>query len=103
MTKIFVDAADFDEVVSLSKKIIYLELPQLTLPKKRVSNYEIFAKVVISNSSLPLSLEVFSDEIDEMYEQALKYQNGVIKFMLKFLFPIQKANQRVNLLKNLRN
>ena len=74
MTKIFVDAADLDEVVRLIKKdyISGITTNPTLMRKSGVSNYEIFAKAVIASTSLPISLEVFSDELDEMYEQAEK-------------------------------
>ena len=74
MTKIFVDAADLDDVIRLSKKdfISGITTNPTLMKKSGVTNFEIFAKAVIANTSLPLSLEVFSDDLDEMYEQAIK-------------------------------
>ena len=43
--------------------------------KSGVTNYELFAKSIISNTSLPLSLEVFSDDFDEMIDQAKTISN----------------------------
>ena len=72
MTKIFVDAADFDEVIRLSKKsfISGITTNPTLMRKSGVTNFEIFAKAIISRTSLPLSLEVFSDDLDEMISQA---------------------------------
>ena len=74
MTKIFVDAADLDEVIRLSRKefISGITTNPTLMRKSGVSNFEIFAKAVIKNTKLPISLEVFSDDLDEMYDQALK-------------------------------
>ena len=74
MTKIFVDAADLDEVIRLSRKefISGITTNPTLMRKSGVSNFEIFAKAVIKNTKLPISLEVFSDDLDEMYNQALK-------------------------------
>ena len=74
MTKIFVDAADLDEVIRLSQKdyISGITTNPTLMRKSGVSNFEIFSKAVIANTTLPISLEVFSDDLEEMYEQALK-------------------------------
>ena len=83
MTKIFVDAADLDEVVRLIKKnyISGITTNPTLMRKSGVSNYEIFAKAVINSTSLPISLEVFSDELDEMYEQAEKELERIREMM----------------------
>ena len=72
MTKIFVDAADLDEVIKLLKKdyIAGITTNPTLMRKSGVSNFEIFSKAVIAQTSLPISLEVFSDNLDEMYKQA---------------------------------
>ena len=72
MTKIFVDAADLDEVIKLLKKdyIAGITTNPTLMRKSGVSNFEIFSKAVIAQTSLPISLEDFSDNLDEMYKQA---------------------------------
>ena len=72
MTKIFVDAADLDEVNKLLKKdyISGITTNPTLMRKSGVTNFEIFSKAVIAKTSLPISLEVFSDDLDEMYHQA---------------------------------
>tara|TARA_A100001388_G_C28698509_1_gene464928 strand:- start:303 stop:998 length:696 start_codon:yes stop_codon:yes gene_type:complete len=72
MTKIFVDAADLDEVIKLLKKdyIAGITTNPTLMRRSGVSNFEIFSKAVIAQTSLPISLEVFSDNLDEMYKQA---------------------------------
>ena len=74
MTKIFVDAADLDEVIRLSKKdfISGITTNPTLMRQSGVSNFELFSKAVIASTKLPISLEVFSDDLEEMYEQALK-------------------------------
>lgn len=85
MTKIFVDAADLDEVLSLSKKsfISGITTNPTLMRKSGVSNFELFAKAVLANTSLPLSLEVFSDDLDEMIEQAEKIASWSEKVYVK--------------------
>ena len=74
MTKIFVDAADLDEVIRFSKKdfISGITTNPTLMRQSGVSNFELFSKAVIASTKLPISLEVFSDDLEEMYEQALK-------------------------------
>tara|TARA_A100001011_G_C14291237_1_gene836286 strand:+ start:715 stop:1407 length:693 start_codon:yes stop_codon:yes gene_type:complete len=103
MTKIFVDAADFDEVISLSKKeyISGITTNPTLMRKSGVSNFEIFAKAVIASTTLPLSLEVFSDEIDEMYEQALKISKWGDQVYIKIPITNTKGQSTCELIKNL--
>ncbi len=74
-TKIFADGADLNSIRELNNNPIikgFTTNPSL-MKKAGVENYEIFAKEaleIIDNK--PISFEVFSDDIDEMYEQALK-------------------------------
>ena len=74
MTKIFVDAADLDDVIKLSKKkyISGITTNPTLMKKSGVTNFEIFAKAILKNTDLPLSLEVFSDDLEEMKLQARK-------------------------------
>ena len=53
MTKIFVDAADIDDVIRLSKKdfISGITTNPTLMRKSGVSNFEIFSKAVIENTS----------------------------------------------------
>lgn len=74
MTKIFVDAAEVDQVLKLVKNpyISGITTNPTLMKRSGVTDFEIFSKAIISHTHLPLSLEVFSDDITEMYDQALK-------------------------------
>ena len=105
MTKIFVDAADLDDVIRLSKKefISGITTNPTLMKKSGVTNFEIFAKAVIANTSLPLSLEVFSDDLDEMYEQAIKISKWGKEVYVKIPITNTKGISTSELIKELSN
>lgn len=74
-TKIFADGADLNSIKELNNNPIvkgFTTNPSL-MKKAGVENYETFAKQVLEIiDNKPISFEVFSDDIDEMYDQALK-------------------------------
>lgn len=73
-TKIFADGANINEMINLSKKEFIKGLttnPSL-MKKAGIKDYEKFAKTVIKKIKKPVSFEVFSDNLDEMYKQAKK-------------------------------
>ena len=105
MTKIFVDAADLDEVIRLSRKdfISGITTNPTLMRKSGVSNFEIFAKAVIKNTKLPISLEVFSDDLDEMYNQALKISAWGENVYVKIPITNTKGISTCELIKQLAN
>ena len=74
-TKIFADGADLNSIKELNNNPIvkgFTTNPSL-MKKAGVENYETFAKQVLEIiDNKPISFEVFSDDINEMYDQALK-------------------------------
>ena len=72
--KIFADGADVDEIVSLDRKNAvdgFTTNPTL-MAKAGVKNYLSFAKEVLSQvKEKSISFEVFSDDMEEMYTQAI--------------------------------
>lgn len=73
--KIFADGADFDEMVRLASDdgIQGLTTNPTLMKKAGVEDYEGFCRKVVKHiSHKPLSFEVFSDDLEGMYEQALK-------------------------------
>lgn len=103
MTKIFVDAADLDQVIRLSQKdyISGITTNPTLMRKSGVSNFEIFSKAVIANTKLPISLEVFSDDLEEMYEQALKISKWGNQVYVKIPITNSKGVSTCELIKNL--
>lgn len=73
--KIFADGADLKSMIDLKKnRIIKGFTTNPTLMRKAgINNYENFAKNVLKNiNDLPVSFEVFADEVIEIENQAIK-------------------------------
>jgi len=73
--KIFADGADKAKMIELSKKdyISGLTTNPTLMRKSGIVNYKDFAQSVLSFiKNKPISFEVFSDDFDEMYKQALE-------------------------------
>jgi transaldolase len=71
--KLFADGCDFRNIINFNKKKFikgFTTNPSL-MRLSGVKNYEKFAKKILKIIKIkPISFEVFSDELDEMYEQA---------------------------------
>ena len=73
--KIFADGADRDTMIELSKDplISGLTCNPTLMRKAGITDYKVFALDIIKEiPDKPLSFEVFADEVQEMYEQALE-------------------------------
>ena len=73
--KIFADGADFKEMISLSNSgfIKGLTTNPSLMKKNKIKNYEEFARKVLKKvKKKPISFEVFSDNLEEMKQQAEK-------------------------------
>jgi transaldolase len=73
--KIFVDGADRDQMLAMSKEpwISGFTTNPTLMRKAGITDYECFAHEVLGYiTDLPISFEVFSDDFDEMAEQAAK-------------------------------
>lgn len=73
--KIFADGANLKDIIEMNSNPLIKGLTtNPTLMKKEgVKNYKSFAQEVLSVvTDKPISFEVFSDDLDEMYRQALK-------------------------------
>lgn len=103
MTKIFVDAADLDNVIKLSKKeyISGITTNPTLMKKSGVTNFEIFAKAVLQNTNVPLSLEVFSDDLEEMKLQARKIASWGKQVYVKIPITNTKGEYTCNIIKEL--
>ena len=74
-TSIYADGADLDSMISLAKEdyIKGLTTNPTLMRAAGIDDYEKFAKNVLNKiTTKPISFEVFSDDIDEMREQAKK-------------------------------
>ena len=73
--RIFADGGNLEEMVTLAQKyfISGLTTNPTLLRKAGVLDYEIFARSVLDKiTTLPISFEVFSDDLDEMISQGQK-------------------------------
>tara|TARA_B100001758_G_C18412122_1_gene616564 strand:+ start:126 stop:830 length:705 start_codon:yes stop_codon:yes gene_type:complete len=101
--KIYADGADYSDFVNLNKsKIIkgFTTNPSL-MRKSGVKNYEKFAKKLINVIKKPISFEVFSDELDEMYIQAKKISSWGNNVYVKIPIVNSKGVSTIRLIKKL--
>ena len=103
-TKIFADGADFNEMLKLSKTSFVKGLttnPSL-MRKNGISDYELFAKKILKKiKKKPISFEVFSDNIAEMKEQALKINSWGKNIYVKIPITNTKKKSTAKLIKYL--
>ena len=103
-TKIFADGADFNEMLKLSKTSFVKGLttnPSL-MRKNGISDYKLFAKKILKKiKKKPISLEVFSDNIEEMKEQALKINSWGKNIYVKIPVTNTKKKSTAKLIKYL--
>ena len=101
--KIYADGADYSDFVNLNKsKVIkgFTTNPSL-MRKSGVKNYEKFAKKLIKVIKKPISFEVFSDEVDEMYIQAKKISSWGNNVYVKIPIVNSKGVSTIRLIKKL--
>jgi len=102
--KIFADGADINEIIQSDKnKIIdgFTTNPTL-MAKAKVKNYMEFAKKTLDSiKEKPISFEVFSDELDEMYNQAIKLKKLGENVYVKIPISNTKNEYTYNLIKSL--
>ena len=71
--KLFLDGADIQQMINASKnpQISGFTTNPTLMKKSGISDYELFAREAIKSiKNKPISFEVFSDELDEMYKEA---------------------------------
>ena len=103
MTKIYVDAAEIDQVFNLIKEpyITGITTNPTLMKKSGVTDFEIFSKAIISHTNLPLSLEVFSDDLDEMLSQAIKISSWGSQVYVKIPITNTRGISTCDLIKEL--
>ena len=73
--QIYADGADLEEMILLNRDplISGLTTNPTLMRRAGIDSYETFAKAVLEHVTVkPISFEVFSDDLDEMYEQSKK-------------------------------
>ena len=102
--KIFADGADFKEMIALSNSSFIKGLttnPSL-MKKNRIKNYEEFARKVLKKvKKKPISFEVFSDNLEEMKQQAEKINSWGKNVYVKIPITNTKNISTVNVIKYL--
>ena len=102
--KIFADGADMDGILELySNPIIQGFTTNPTLMRMSgISDYEKFSRQLLEKiSDRPISLEVFSDEFDEMERQALKISGWGDNVYVKIPVTNTRRESSVDLVRNL--
>lgn len=102
--KIFADGADLSQMIELSKikHIAGLTTNPTLMRKAGVLNYEKFCREVLESiTEKPLSFEVFSDDLDEMFEQALKISSWGTNIYVKIPITNTSANSTLDIVEKL--
>lgn len=91
MIKIFIDSGNLNEIIEWKDKINGVTTNPSLMQKGGVINYKKFAKEVVNIiGDLPLSLEVISDDLFEMENQARKISSWSNNIYIKI--PITNTN-----------
>jgi transaldolase len=104
--KLFADGADKDTMIKLSKNpsIAGLTTNPTLMKKAGIKNYKDFSLDILSEiKNLPLSLEVFSDDLYEMEKQALDISSWGNNVYVKIPITNTKGESTYNIIKNLSN
>jgi transaldolase len=104
--KLFADGADKDTMIKLSKNpsIAGLTTNPTLMKKAGIKNYKDFSLDILSEiKNLPLSLEVFSDDLYEMEKQSLEISSWGNNVYVKIPITNTKGESTYNIIKNLSN
>lgn len=102
--KIFADGADFAGIVNFNKKnfIKGLTTNPTLMKKSGIKNYSKFAKKILKIvKKKPISFEVFSDDFEGMYAQAIKIASWGKNVYVKIPVTNTKGKGSYNLIKRL--
>lgn len=102
MIKIFLDTSDINEIRALKNKVDGFTTNPTLMRKAGVDNYEKFCKEVLSEiQSKPVSFEVFSDEFDEMEQQAKIISSWSENIYVKIPITNTKGKSSIDLINKL--
>jgi transaldolase len=102
--KLFADGADLESMLDMASKsyISGLTTNPTLMRKAGVANYSLFAQQVLENiTQKPVSFEVFSDDISEMYIQARKISSWGENVFVKIPITNTKSESTVALVREL--
>ncbi len=101
--KIFSDGADIQSMKSNESLVDGFTTNPTLMVKAGITNYLDFAKQAVSEFSKPISFEVFSDDFDEMYDQALILDGLSNNVYVKIPITNTKGESSSDLIKDLSN
>ena len=105
-TKIFCDIADLDLIKKFNKKKIvsgFTTNPSL-MKQAGVRDYKKFCLDVLNiTKNKPVSFEIFSDDLDEMYEQAMEIAAWGNSILVKIPITNSKGKKTTGVIKKLLN
>ena len=103
-TKIFCDIADLHSIKKFNKKKIvkgFTTNPSL-MRKAGAKNYRLYSKQILKAcSNKPISFEVFADDFDEMYRQAIDISSWGNNVYVKIPITNTKGDSSIDLIHNL--
>lgn len=102
--KVFCDGADKKSILDLASKdwISGFTTNPTLMRKAGIQDYKAFALDILSEiKELPISFEVFSDEFDEMYEQALEITSWGHNTYVKIPITNTRGESSIPLIKRL--
>jgi transaldolase len=102
--KLYADGADKTSMLSLYKNpnIKGLTTNPTLMRKANIDDYESFANEILKTvKDKPISFEVFSDDFDEMYKQAIIIQGWQSNVFVKIPITNTKGESSIPLIKNL--
>lgn len=105
-TKIFADGADKNGMIEMYNKpfIKGLTTNPTLMKKAGITDYELFSRDILETvTDKPLSLEVFSDDLDEMEKQAMKIAKWGHNVYVKIPVTNTKGIPTYNLINKLSN
>lgn len=101
--KIYLDTADIDEILkSKTNKIVsgYTTNPSL-MKKNNIKEYKHFIKFLCSKISKPISFEIFADNENEIYHQAMKISKFSKNIYVKIPIVNSKGKKLTKVIKRL--
>jgi transaldolase len=104
--RIFADGADLKSMIEMSKKpyIFGLTTNPSLMKKAGVTDYTLFAKQLLSRiNDKPISFEVISNDISEMFLQAMKINSWASNVFVKIPVCLTDGTSTASLIKSLQS
>jgi transaldolase len=100
---LYADGANEKDILFYNKqnKIKGLTTNPSLMKKSGIRNYELFARKILKKVKKPISFEVFSDNFDEMYIQAVKISSWGKNVFVKIPITNSRGESSINLIRKL--